>query len=144
MFLFKIFFVFGIIIILINIINIITRKEKEFFSIKGNVIRGDGEAGRDYGFPTANVSVEKNIKCGMYEGKSPYGETIIMSDGKSNYVECNIMDFNKDIYGELLQIKNVKPLKHKKLIKKVQSLTLEDMNKEHKRCEFVKWWYETE
>lgn len=130
------------ILIIIILINIITYKEKEFFSIKGRVIRGEGTS-KKYDFPTANILVEKNIKCGIYEGKSQYGKTIIMSDGKANVIECNIMDFNKDIYGKLLKIKNIKPLKNKKLLKKVQSLTLEDMNKEDKRCDFVKRWYET-
>ena len=117
------------VLIIIILINIITYKEKEIFSIKGRVIRGDGTS-KKYDFPTANVFVEKNIKCGMYEGKSQYGKTIILSDGKTNVIECNIMDFNKDIYGKLLKIKNIKPLKNKKLLKKVQSLTLADMNKE--------------
>jgi FAD synthase len=37
---------------------------------------------------------------------SQHGKTTILSNG-TNYVECHIHDFNKDIYGKTLKIKNI-------------------------------------
>jgi len=81
---------------------------EDMTNISGTVKRGRGVA-KEYGYKTANISIEEELDCGIYNGVSQYGKTTIMSDG-SNDVQCHIHDFNKNIYGEKLNIKNIKKL----------------------------------
>ena len=55
------------------------------------------------------TSLDKKLDCGIYNGVSQYGKITIMSDG-SNDVQCHIHDFNENIYGKKLDIKNIKKL----------------------------------
>lgn len=86
------------------------------FSIRGEVKEGK-KLGREIGFPTANVEFEPNMiipKFGVYK-------SVVLADGgKYNAVtnigtnptvekavpraECHILDFNKDIYGQEIEI----------------------------------------
>lgn len=77
-------------------------------NISGTVEKGRGVA-KEYGYKTANITIKENLDCGVYNGVSQYGKTTIMSDG-SNDIQCHIHDFNKNIYGEKLDIKNIKKL----------------------------------
>ena len=77
-------------------------------NISGIVEKGRGMA-KVYGYKTANITIDKKLDCGIYNGISQYGKTTIISDG-SNKVECHIHDFNKNIYGKNLNIKNIKKL----------------------------------
>jgi len=77
-------------------------------NISGTVEKGRGVA-KEYGYKTANITIDKDLECGVYNGISQYGKTTIMSDG-SKHVQCHIHDFNKNIYGEKLDIKNIKKL----------------------------------
>jgi hypothetical protein len=74
-------------------------------SISGKVIKGDGDS-RKYGYPTANMKIKEELPCGVFNGESQYGTTTVLSNGK-NFVEAHIHNFNKNIYGETLKIKNL-------------------------------------
>ena len=52
------------------------------------------------------MKIKQDLDCGIFNGDSKYGKTTIISDG-AGYVECHIHDFNKDIYGKKLKIKNI-------------------------------------
>ena len=80
--------------------------KEDMTNISGTVEKGRGIA-KDYGYKTANITIDKNLQCGIYNGVSQYGKTTIMSDG-SNDVQCHIHDFNENIYGKKLDIKNIK------------------------------------
>ena len=77
-------------------------------NISGTVKKGKGVA-KEYGYKTANITIDQELQCGVYNGVSQYGKTTIMSNGSKN-VQCHIHDFNKNIYGEKLDIKNIKKL----------------------------------
>jgi FAD synthase len=92
-------------------------------SISGKVIKGDGTS-RNYGYRTANMKLKKPMECGVFNGMSQHGKTTILSNG-TNYVECHIHDFNKDIYGKTLKIKNIDYI---------------DENDKYKDCLWAKQW----
>ncbi len=95
-------------------------KVKEFlgrnYSLEGEVIHAK-KLGRTIGFPTANLSVDENLiipKRGIYAVKVSlgnrkfYGATNIgynpTVNGQSLSIETNILEFNEDIYGEIIRI----------------------------------------
>tara|TARA_B100000925_G_C21946923_1_gene447202 strand:- start:28 stop:333 length:306 start_codon:yes stop_codon:yes gene_type:complete len=77
-------------------------------NISGIVKKGAG-IGKDYGYKTANITIDNNLQCGIYNGISQYGKTTVISDG-SNDIQCHIHDFNENIYGKNLNIKSIKKL----------------------------------
>lgn len=97
------------------------------YSLSGTIVKGK-QLGRQLGFPTANVQVSsfhKLIPCNgvyiiraIYEGQSYQGMLNIGTnptvDGTVKTIEANIFDFDKDIYGEKLQIEFLKYLRPEK------------------------------
>src|SRR5690606_30341304 len=110
------------------------------FQLTGKVIRGD-QLGRRIGFPTANLQVQENhklipaygiyaveaaiieptdIKTGPYIPHPPertiYGMGYIGTrptiDGVSRSIEVHLLDFNEDIYGEILRVKFLHFVRH--------------------------------
>ena len=75
-------------------------------SIEGKVIKGD-QTSRKIDYPTANMNIETPMECGIFNGKSQYGKTTIISGG-GKFVECHIHNFNKNIYGKKLKVDNIK------------------------------------
>ena len=90
------------------------------FYLNGLVEKGD-QRGRLLGFPTANLSTSAEVfpKPGVYATYTRvrneiyksvtnvgYNPTFIDSDGKNKplKVESHILNFNKDIYGEEIEI----------------------------------------
>ena len=86
------------------------------YSLEGEVIHAK-KLGRTIGFPTANLNIDNNLiipKCGIYavkvylKDKTYYGATNIgynpTVNGQSLSIETNILNFNKDIYGQIIKI----------------------------------------
>ena len=93
------------------------------YYIEGEVIHGR-QIGRTIGFRTANVSLEKNSAIpgiGIYSGyvyvqdKKYLGAISVGTNptvnGRSLSLEVHIIDFNKDIYGEVIKIEFVDKLR---------------------------------
>ena len=87
------------------------------YSLSGRVIKGD-QIGRTLGFPTANIDIDSHYKLipgeGIYavtvehENKT-YGGMLYIGtrpvvQGTKLVIEVNIFDFNKEIYGETIQV----------------------------------------
>lgn len=87
------------------------------YSVKGKVVEGK-KLGRELGYPTANIEVEDPEKIlpadGIYtvfvkvEGKK-FGGMLSLGfnptvEGKGRSMEVHIFDFNKNIYGETLEV----------------------------------------
>ncbi|MCQ2968644.1 MAG: bifunctional riboflavin kinase/FAD synthetase [Clostridium sp.] len=99
--------------------NMLTRP----YSIKGKVIHGK-KLGRTIGFPTANLEIDKS-KCiparGVYytnvciEGNIFKGITSVgynpTVNGKELTIETNILDFNKDIYGQIINVSFIEKIR---------------------------------
>ena len=87
------------------------------FMLTGTVVKGNG-LGKTINFPTANISIEENYKLipkkGVYivnailEDNLVYGMMNIGKKptvkGKKKTIEVHFFDYNKDIYGQKLQI----------------------------------------
>ena len=90
-------------------------------SVLGSVIKGSS-IGQKIGFPTANINPHHEVipPAGIYAvkiillGKTYYGicyigrRPTIYAKNKTIRIEVYIFDFNKDIYGEFLEIQFVK------------------------------------
>jgi riboflavin kinase/FMN adenylyltransferase len=88
------------------------------------VIKGD-KLGRVLGFPTANIDLDSHDKLIPSEGiyavrvtyeKIEYGGMLYIGtrptvDGSKRSIEVNIFDFDKEIYGESLQVSFIKLLR---------------------------------
>jgi riboflavin kinase/FMN adenylyltransferase len=82
----------------------------------GKVIKGDGR-GRELGFPTANLDSQLDIEAGVYAVWVTYNDEKYKGamhigprptiPGASSSVEVHILDFDKDIYNEMLTIEIV-------------------------------------
>jgi riboflavin kinase/FMN adenylyltransferase len=94
------------------------------YSLTGRVIKGD-KLGRMLGFPTANIDLDAHDKLiptdGIYavkvtHEKIVYGGMLYIGtrptvDGSKRSIEVNIFDFDKEIYGESLQVSFIKLLR---------------------------------
>lgn len=75
--------------------------------IKGIVIKGKGK-GKDFGFPTANMPISREIDSGVYYGKVALGSAqyqsalFIPPDGK--IMEVHALGFDGDLYGKEIEV----------------------------------------
>lgn len=86
------------------------------YTVQGEVVEGD-KRGRTIGFPTANMKIwEQQVlpAQGVYAGWATIGNEQFMAvsnlgvrptfDGQSLSLEPHLLDFNRDIYGEILTL----------------------------------------
>lgn len=126
-------------------INILGRN----FTLDGVVVHGDGR-GRKLGFPTANLSTEKEIlPCdGVYAVKvkwrdHSYNGVINIGrrptfDGGHITLEIHIIDFQGDLYGERLRIYFVDRLRGEEKfasVEELQEAVLKDIEQARKRLD---------
>ncbi len=106
-----------------------------YYTLTGTVIKG-WQNGRKLGFPTANIQLTDEYKlvpaCGIYavlvhhagivhKGMLSIGFNPTFG-GKVKTIEVNILDFNSDIYGEVLTLELVKFLREEKKFDSVEEL----------------------
>lgn len=96
------------------------------YSLAGKVVEGD-QRGRAIGIPTANIAVwpEQIVPAnGVYATWAMLGGDAVMAATNIGYrptfsgdaitVEAHLLDFNRDIYGELLELRFVERLRAEK------------------------------
>lgn len=106
----------------------------DFYSVKGEVIHG-AKKGRTIGYPTANCDTNNYLipKTGVYVTKTKYDGTWYDSMSSVGHnptlnclavvsVESNIFHFNKEIYGEEIEIKFIKRLRDELKFDSVEGL----------------------
>lgn len=105
------------------------------YSLSGRVIKGD-KLGRVLGFPTANIDLDSHDKLipaeGIYVVKvmhemKTYGGMLYIGtrptvNGTRRSIEVNIFEFDKDIYGETIQISFLKLLRTDSKFNDLESL----------------------
>ena len=104
------------------------------YSLEGKVIHGK-KLGRTIGFPTANISINKNMiipKVGIYatkvyvNGKIYYGATNIgynpTVNGDNLSIETNILNFDEDIYGKVITIEFLERIRDEKKFNGIEEL----------------------
>lgn len=94
------------------------------FTMRGIVVKGD-RLGRELGFPTANLGLTPNLlipadgvyatrvrlNTRQYDGATSIGTRPTVSSSGAVTVETYIMDFDADIYGQLVEIEFVERLR---------------------------------
>jgi riboflavin kinase/FMN adenylyltransferase len=120
------------------------------YAILGTVVCGDN-LGKKIGFPTANLSArsEQFPPNGVYVAEARIGGTLhhgvvnlgvrpTVSSGKSERVlEIHLLDFNRDIYGEDIEVRFVKYLRAEKKFENVDALVRQidaDVRKARQLC----------
>lgn len=117
------------------------------YSISGRVVKGD-KLGRVLGFPTANIDLDSHDKLIPVEGiyavkviyeKNEYGGMLYIGtrptvDGSKRSIEANIFQFEKEIYGESLQVSFIKLLRMDSKFQDLQSLK-EQLHKDKEAAE---------
>ena len=109
----------------------------ETFPLVGMVVKGQ-KLGRDLGFPTANIEVDKELKIipknGAYavwaitpdgtkrKAMLNIGERPTVSDSSNISIEVNILDFSEELYGENLEVRFVKRLREERRFANVDEL----------------------
>jgi riboflavin kinase/FMN adenylyltransferase len=104
------------------------------YSIRGPVVHGE-KRGRDLGYPTANIAITPDRALpafGVYATWAYLGEQRLMSatsigrrphfDGEHATVETYILDFDADIYGQVMKIELVA-----RLSPELKFTTIEDL-----------------
>jgi riboflavin kinase / FMN adenylyltransferase len=104
------------------------------YSLEGEVIHAR-KIGRTIGFPTANLNVDSNLlipKSGIYatkvhlKGKIYYGATNIgynpTVNGRCLSIETNILNFDEDIYGEIIKIEFLERIRDEKKFNSLDEL----------------------
>ncbi len=107
------------------------------YGLAGKVIHGKGK-GEGLGFPTANLEVEKYKlipKNGVYIAEASIENDFYPAmvnigwqptlDGKKYRVEAHLLDFEKNIYGEILNLKFKKRLRDEKKFESTAYLQLQ-------------------
>lgn len=106
----------------------------EPYSIIGTVVEGK-KLGRTLGFPTINILADP-IKLfpvnGVYATQTIYNNIIYNSitnigynptvDGKIKTIETNLLNFNKFVYGEIVEVKFIKFFRHEMKFASVKEL----------------------
>lgn len=105
------------------------------YSILGTVTHGDN-LGKRIGFPTANLSAhseqfppngvyfaEASLDGKLYNGVVNLGYRPTVSSNQSNRVlEIHLLDFNRDIYGQDLEVRFVRYLRPEKKFENIDAL----------------------
>ena len=93
------------------------------YSIGGRVAHGN-KLGRTIGFPTANIMLNRLVtplqgvyavkietKCGIYNGIANVGNRPTIN-GTKPLLEVHILDFNRSIYGEAVEVSFLKKIRN--------------------------------
>jgi riboflavin kinase/FMN adenylyltransferase len=105
------------------------------YTLAGFVVKGL-QNGRKLGYPTANLQISDTHKLipktGIYAVRVSYGKQTYNGmlsigynptfGGKVQTVEVNILDFNKEIYGELLMLEFVSYIRAEKKFESLEDL----------------------
>ena len=104
------------------------------YTVLGTVTRGD-DLGKKIGFPTANLSAHNEqfppdgvyfaeawLEGVLYRGVVNLGCRPTVSRDKSRVLEIHLLDFNRDIYGEDLEVHFVQYLRPEKKFDNVDAL----------------------
>ncbi len=105
------------------------------FMLNGTVVKGNG-LGKTINFPTANISIAENYKLipkkGVYIINSLINNEPVFGmmnigkkptvQGKKKTIEVHLFDFNKDLYGQKMQINLLKRIRNEEKFDSIQEL----------------------
>lgn len=105
------------------------------FFLSGRVIKGQGR-GKQIGFPTANMEYSKESvipSLGVYITETSIGNMIYQSvtniginptfnSGEDIHLETHLLNFSRDIYGEVVRVSFIKKIRNEVKFKSVNEL----------------------
>lgn len=113
------------------------------YTIKGKVVNGF-HVGTKIGFPTANICVHPDKLLPMYGaycvralghiGMMNIGYRPTLDNGPQRSIEVHLLDFDRDIYGEEIEIEFVKFLRGERKFGSVEELRLQ-LKKDENECQ---------
>jgi len=105
-----------------------------FVSVRGNVVHGD-RRGKNLGFPTANLNpidvvlppvgiyiVRVSVGGKIYRGVANLGRNPTFKKSKKINIEAHLFDFNRNIYGNEIEVQFVKKIRNEKKFSSISSL----------------------
>lgn len=117
------------------------------YSFSSEVLHGN-KRGKALGFPTANQKLEKEIEEGIYLSNAIIDNTkynALTFIGKAHtfneevyQAETYILDFDKDIYGEILSVTLLKKLRGNQKFESVEKLVAQMEKDKKEAIEFFK------
>lgn len=116
------------------------------YRLSGKVVHGD-KLGRTLGFPTANLEVEKyklipengvyivkvHFQNQIYKGLLSIGTRPTVTNSNEKRVEVYILDFEQDIYDEIISIEILKKIRDDKKFDSVDEL-VQQMERDKKKA----------
>ncbi len=106
-------------------------------------VRQHKQRGKKLGFPTANISLHKNIPEGIYISKTKLGYSLYPSltfIGRAKtfgedkfHAETYILNFNKDLYNLWISVKLLKKIRNNKKFASAEEL-IRQMKKDEKQA----------
>ncbi len=104
------------------------------FTMRGVVVQGEGR-GRTIGVPTANMAIGRDLVLparGVYASQVIVGETMFPSvtnvgtrptfDGEEVTVESHLLDVDRDLYGQTIDVAFLRHLRHERKFDGVEAL----------------------
>jgi len=105
------------------------------FTLTGKIVKGKG-LGKTWGFPTANIHIEEDYKIipkqGAYivktkiNNKTVYGMMNIGKNptvlGNKQTIEAHFLDFNGDIYDDILSVELLEYIRDEKKFENIEAL----------------------
>lgn len=105
-------------------------------------VKTHNKRGKKMGFPTANVSLHKNIPEGIYISRTKVNEKVYGSvtfigaaktfNEKRFHAESYILDFNQNIYGKWITIELIKKIRDNKKFDSAKEL-IKQMKEDEKQ-----------
>jgi riboflavin kinase / FMN adenylyltransferase len=116
------------------------------FQLRGEVVSGD-RRGRELGFPTANIVPDEELICpghGVYAARADgrcaavsVGVRPTFGTGRAVLVEAFILDFDGDLYGQMLRLDFVARLRGERRFDTVEALVAQmrlDVDETRRLC----------
>ena len=106
------------------------------YSFKGTVVHGN-KLGRTLGYPTANLqpeepeqiipalgiyAIQAGVNGQLYNGMMSIGYNPTVTDKKELRIEANLFDFDRDIYGDTIEIFFIKKLRDEQKFDSLEAL----------------------
>lgn len=121
------------------------------FSLKGEVVKGKG-LGKQFQYPTANIAIAQDYKlipkngvyivCSMIDNRSCFGLMSIGTNptvgGTHRTIEAHFLDFDSDLYGQVLDIEMLCRIRDEQKFDSVASLKLAMKKDEQYAREYIK------
>jgi riboflavin kinase/FMN adenylyltransferase len=116
------------------------------FQLRGEVVTGD-RRGRELGFPTANIVPDEELICpghGVYAARADGGCAAVsvgvrptFGTGRAVLVEAFLLDFDGDLYGQVLRVDFLARLRGERRFDTVEALVDQmhrDVDQTRRRC----------